>query len=268
MPVKQEFVSIEELCAWIESGVWHSFRESTLVGFSPETISEVLAKHSEEKITLVGLVDGERQSLHADVENDFRFEIVWQRVAGAYLIGSRGNCLVRGCSRHVFRPEILRDLSCPNEMGWQTPSSIAGASTVLGYHRVISNIRIKKEEASANWHRDGGQRDCLAKGVEQSDASKMQHGKLTVLLRRKGFREIAEIAWERKLKIEDYFGRPEPFTAAIHSRWIERARGGDTAFDSLDDDRGYARLKKRCERFLADMKDGDLIKHFYTIPMA
>jgi hypothetical protein len=268
MPSRQEFVSIEELCAWIESGVWRSFRDSTFVGFSLETLSEVLAKHSEERIRLSGLVDGVRQPLHPDVENDFQFEIVWECVADAYLVGSRGNCVIRGHSRHVFRPEKLADLSCRDNMGWQTPSPTAEGGTVHGFHCVISNIRIKKQEAYANWHSGGGRSDCASKEVEQCHPSESRQEQLAALFARKGFHGIALIARERELKIEAYLGKPEPFTATIHPGWVERARQGDAAFDSLNDDQGYARLKKRCERFLKDVKDNDIVEYFRAMPIS
>jgi hypothetical protein len=74
---------------------------------------------------------------------------------------------------------------------------------------------------------------------------------------RRGFASIQQIATERELKIESYFGNSKmvkQFYNQVHIGWCEHAKRRDPGFESLDYDGGDPMLLRRCERFLSAAK--------------
>jgi hypothetical protein len=142
------FVTIEQVGVWIEHHKWFDQNEATRIGFGKATLAQIIDKHLCGAIRFSAIVDGNRCTLDPISVGDFIFEIVWLQRAGLFHAGSRGNCEVRGRSIQVYLPDKISDLSCrSNELVCSPGQQVR----VNGYHRVVRQIRVSREEAIAAW---------------------------------------------------------------------------------------------------------------------
>jgi hypothetical protein len=142
------FVTLEQAGVWIESRKWFDHDEATRIGFARATLDEIINKHLHGAIQFSAIVDGSRCTLDAQDVGDFVFEIVWLARAGLFNVGSQGNCEVRGRSIQVFLPDKIGDLSSPSS---QLVPSAAVPAGVNGYHRVIRQIRVGRQDVIKIW---------------------------------------------------------------------------------------------------------------------
>ncbi len=145
---RANFVTIEQLGVWIERRKWFDQSHATRLGFAKATLDEIIEEHRSGSIRLSAIVDGDRSLIERESIDDYIFEITWAVRAGLFVIGSNGNCEVRGRSIQVFLPEKLVDLGCRSSELVHSPSSPEGT---IGYHRVLRQMRVKRQDAARTW---------------------------------------------------------------------------------------------------------------------
>jgi hypothetical protein len=142
------FVTIEQLGVWVERREWFDQNEATQIGFSKATLDGIIEKHSSGAIHLSAIVDGSRRTLDPAEVGDFIFDVAWLHRAGLYLVGSHGNCEVRGRSIQAFLSDKIVDHSCRSDQLVYSPEQPAGDT---GYHRVLRGVRVERKMAMSAW---------------------------------------------------------------------------------------------------------------------
>ena len=143
-----KFVTVEQLGVWIERREWFDQARATRMGFANATLNEIIEKHRSGAIQFSAIVDGERGQIDDQSIDDYVFETTWARRASLLMVGSGGNCEVRGRSIQVFLPEKLADHSRRSSELVHSPALPEGT---VGYHRVVRNIRVNQHSAMRIW---------------------------------------------------------------------------------------------------------------------
>jgi hypothetical protein len=170
LKASSEVVSVEQLCVWRETGEWVDHSEAILISFSAATVEEVLSKHTAENIHIEGQLDGgPPEILPPRILRSYGYEIVWQQLAGSFLIGSRGTCSVRLFSYARLRGDALNNLDRPANGATTSPDG----AMVPGYHCLVTDLCLKRQEAVTTWSA------TIAASVPASDAARTTNEGLT-----------------------------------------------------------------------------------------
>jgi hypothetical protein len=148
-----ELWSLQQAIIWIETSAGvpeHPIQR----GITPATVQELHKALKAGMITASGCVDGgERRDIAPGEWNDYRLELKHTMFAGHYFMGSAGTPIIAVLSIRSFRTAALNYHGYPS--GERIPSA-SGQDGEPGYHRVITDVLLSREQVVRQWPSAGG----------------------------------------------------------------------------------------------------------------
>jgi hypothetical protein len=144
-----ELWSLEQAIIWIEMPADIPDRPTTSA-----TVQELHKTLKAGMITASGCVDGgERRDIAAGEWNDYRLELKHTMFAGHYFMGSAGTPIVAVLSIRSFPATALKYHGYSS--GVRIPSA-SGQDGEPGYHRVIADVLLPRDQVVRQWPSAGG----------------------------------------------------------------------------------------------------------------
>ena len=145
--------SLEQAALWIETRASvprHPIRRR----IAPTTVQELHQALKSGTITASGCVDGgERRAISPEEWNDYRLRLKHTAFMGHHYTGSSGTPVIAVLSIRSFPAAVLKYHGYPS---WVRVPSAQSSRGEPAYHRVITDVLLRRQKVMRQWPETGG----------------------------------------------------------------------------------------------------------------